>query len=533
MGANSRQVLEFKADCIERTLREHRAPVRVTGGLLLPRFQQFNLTPYRGVKVGQIIARAEELALALGVERLRVRRLAGCVSVEIPRSDPKTVYLSALCKRHMESHLAAQGDPLKSWSFGSAVLGLGSNGQPLLIRLPSTNVTHILIAGTTGSGKSVLATAIVTSLAFRHPPDQFRFVFIDPKRRGFGPLAGLPHLTGQVIQHGDEALQTLNGLVALMVERDHEGVQPYSAGKPGPPRIVVVIDELADLLAITGGAAQEPLTRLVQRGREAGIHLIASLQKPLAGLVGPLALGNFPVRLVGQVTNPSEAAIATGFGETGAETLRGPGDFLAVAEGSFIRFQGAFISPEHLAPWVARLSQKYSRVAPVDFPQPEPEPEATTPERESERKLQEYVGKGVDVWLKASHGGRFTGKKADLAQAIFGNRSTAGHQGKWVGRVITYLEANPPQGGGGGDPIFAEVNLAPPEWPIDKQTGEPAIPFRWCRITFALYRRNLTAWKVDRAVSNIGGEHLEPPSGWHWFATDFLPSLFSFFLSDW
>jgi S-DNA-T family DNA segregation ATPase FtsK/SpoIIIE len=196
---------------------------------------------------------------------------------------------------------------------------------------------------------------IIASLALHHRRSQLGFVLIDPKRRAFGPLAGLPHLLRPVLSEPQAASQTLQALVDLMLARDREGRVPAASGRAGEPRVVVVIDELADLLMVTGPETQGALTRLAQRGREAGIHLVVGTQKPASAVVGSLARANFPVRLVGRVTSPEEAKVATGYAGTGAERLRGPGDFIAVTGGQVTRFQAAYIPPRELVQVVSQM----------------------------------------------------------------------------------------------------------------------------------------------------------------------------------
>jgi S-DNA-T family DNA segregation ATPase FtsK/SpoIIIE len=223
----------------------------------------------------------------------------------------------------------------------TAVLGLGDDGAPLLIRLPSPDVAHVLVAGTTGSGKTILLRAMVLSLSLLHPqPHELALVLIDPRGgQAFECLSTLPHLPRSAVRKAEHARETLGSLVRLMDRRDQ-------GAETGPP-VVVVIDELADLLMTTNGTA-EYLTRLVQRGRGAGIHVVAATQKPTAEVLGPLVKANFPARLVGKVTSATDARVATGWSGTGAERLQGRGDFIAVAEGRVMRFQGAYISPERI-----------------------------------------------------------------------------------------------------------------------------------------------------------------------------------------
>jgi S-DNA-T family DNA segregation ATPase FtsK/SpoIIIE len=198
-------------------------------------------------------------------------------------------------------------------------------------------VAHVLIAGTTGSGKTALARTIVVSLALYNGQRQLQLVLIDPKGRGFEPLAQLPHLLEPVVNRADQAAPVLERLVTEMERRDAEG--------RAEPRLVVFLDELADLVQVGGKDMEQLLTRLTQRGREAGIHMVACTQKPTAAAIGGLVKSNFPVRLVGSVASPEDAKVASGLARTGAERLLGQGDFLVVANGHATRLQAAYVSP--------------------------------------------------------------------------------------------------------------------------------------------------------------------------------------------
>jgi S-DNA-T family DNA segregation ATPase FtsK/SpoIIIE len=209
-----------------------------------------------------------------------------------------------------------------------------------LVRLTAPDVAHILIAGTTGSGKTALARTLLTSLAIHNRQTEVQLVLIDPKGRGFGPLAALPHVLGDVVADGREAVERLRWVVQEMERRDRE--------KANRPLLVVAVDELADLLQTGGSQVEAMLTRLSQRGREAGIHLVACTQKPTAALIGGAMKANFPVRLVGAVASRDEARYATGIADSGAEKLEGKGDFLLVAKGELVRFQSAWLGPSDL-----------------------------------------------------------------------------------------------------------------------------------------------------------------------------------------
>jgi S-DNA-T family DNA segregation ATPase FtsK/SpoIIIE len=271
---------------------------------------------------------------------------------------------------------------------GIAVLGLCDDGAPRLLRLPSPDVAHVLIAGTTGSGKTALCQTMILSLAMTHRRSQLQFVLAEgPKRHAFKPFARLPHLLRPVIGDATEAVDALRELVRLMEARrvyplrvswgaQGETLAPArSAGVT--PRILVVLDELADLTygANAGGKAlNEHLTRLVQRGREARIHVMACTHtgpggqcqgKPSSQVMGTLIRANFPVRLVGKVVSPdayplrvswgSRARVAAGIGGTGAEKLTGRGDFVAIAAGQVIRFQAAYVSAAEMDQVVAQM----------------------------------------------------------------------------------------------------------------------------------------------------------------------------------
>jgi S-DNA-T family DNA segregation ATPase FtsK/SpoIIIE len=163
-----------------------------------------------------------------------------------------------------------------------------------------------------------------------------QLLLIDPKGRSFSCLSALPHLLCPPLSSVADSVDQLNWLVQEMERRDRRGVNA--------PRIVVFLDELADLLMLGGKELEFALTRLSQRGREAGVHLVACTQKPTAAVIGSLTKANFPVRLVGSVTSPEEAKVAAGISGSGAERLQGRGDFLLVLKGHSTRFCAAYVS---------------------------------------------------------------------------------------------------------------------------------------------------------------------------------------------
>jgi S-DNA-T family DNA segregation ATPase FtsK/SpoIIIE len=361
-----RHKLEFQANRIEAVLALHKVKARVTGGTVSPRWVRFQVLPAVGARISRIKNLSEELAAALDATNCRVSRRGAAVAVEVPRDDPQPVRLLSLYEQLSQE---TPGSMAQNPTIPpvTAILGLADDGAPLLIRLPSPDVAHILVAGTTGSGKTVLLQSIILSLAMTNPPlrvsaprreeargEGLALVLIDPKGHAFGPFENLPHLARPVVCRPKETAEALHSLTRLM-DRRAEPPNPQSPTPNTFPPVVVVIDELADLLMVGGKPVQQALTRLTQRGREAGIHVVAATQKPTTAVLGPLVKANFPVRLVGRVTSVEDARTATGWTGTGAERLMGQGDFLAVAEGRVTRFQVAHVSPSEIRQVVRRL----------------------------------------------------------------------------------------------------------------------------------------------------------------------------------
>ena len=312
---------------------------------MTPRWVRYQVIPEISTKISRINALSEEIALHLGTQSVRVARQGPSVQIEVPRTDAQNVRLLQLSQQLTE--IPRQ----------SAILGLDESGLPLILRLSSPEVTHVLIAGTTGSGKTALARSMALSLAMHNRLGEVQMLFIDPKRNGFSPFASanaegcLPHLLRPVIDDVHQAVFLLGEMVTEMVRRDHE--------KVSEPRLIIFIDEVADLMEQGGKAMDRLLTRLTQRGRSAGLHLIACTQKPLAATIGSLTRSNFPVRLVGSVASADDARVATGIPSTGAEKLLGRGDFLLVSKGQVTRFQAAYVSEAEIKQVVGLLQARH------------------------------------------------------------------------------------------------------------------------------------------------------------------------------
>jgi S-DNA-T family DNA segregation ATPase FtsK/SpoIIIE len=345
--------LEQQADRIERIGQAHRLAVRVQGGVVTPRLVRFHLALDPRVPLKRLAALEEDLALALSVPSARLTRRDGVLALEVPRPGSATVSLV---------RLQAGLPPLPP---GTALLGRDEEGAPLLLRLTSPEISHVLIAGTTGSGKTALARGMLTSLALVHSPEELRLVLVDPKGRGLAAFAGLPHVVGEVLREEAAVEKRLTWLVEEMAWREESGVRL--------PRVVVAVDEVADLVA-GSAAAGELLTRLATRGREAGLHLLLCTQKPTAEALGTLLRANLPCRVIGRVTSAQEAVVASGIKGTGAERLLGRGDFLLVAGGEVVRFQAGYVSSEEIGVMVEMLRAEVAGPAALPAPAEMPVP---------------------------------------------------------------------------------------------------------------------------------------------------------------
>jgi len=327
---DSDSLLNQQADVIETVLAHFRLPARVNGGMVAPRFIRFYISPAQGTRLKRVIALEDEIALALGSQDVRINRRGGQIEIQVPRDSFHGLSLLAL------------RDKVKPIPPDTVMLGLDDEGHPLLVRLTSPDVAHALISGTTGSGKTALMRTIGFGIILESHPKDWGLVLIDPKGRGLRPLADAPHVIAQELGSPAEAAAgLLKWAVELMEKRDREEIDR--------PRIAVFIDEVADLMLAGGREVEIALARLSGRGREAGVHVIASTQKPNSQAVGSLARANFPLRLVGRVLSAEDSKVGAGLKGIGAERLLGRGDFIAVTGGKSVRFQAAYADPNELA----------------------------------------------------------------------------------------------------------------------------------------------------------------------------------------
>jgi S-DNA-T family DNA segregation ATPase FtsK/SpoIIIE len=353
----------------------------------------FEVEPAAGVKVNQIVSREDDLALALRAQRIRILAPIpgkGAVGVEIPNRRRRTVYLrEVLSSAAYESSDAALKIPL----------GVDVVGQPFVADL--TKMPHVLVAGATGSGKSVCLNAIITGLLFQHEPDTLRMVMVDPKMLELSAYNGIPHLVMPVVTEPKKASRALRWAVSEMEKRYKlmatcgarniagynekvaAGQAPTAPGVEAPPDrlsyVVVVIDELADLMLTAPAEIEEPIARLAQMARAVGIHLVLATQRPSVDVITGVIKANFPSRIAFQVASKTDSR--TVLDMNGAENLLGHGDMLFTPAGKPepYRVHGAFVSEEETARVVEFWKSKVRAVALEPGQEPAPPPLATSP----------------------------------------------------------------------------------------------------------------------------------------------------------
>ncbi len=319
-------------------------PIETFPGPVITRYE---FRPAPGVKVNQVVGLADDLALALSASRVRiVAPVPGkaAVGVEVPNRDPEVVPLAQI----IGSEDFSSSDAILPLALGETI-----DGQPFVADLAS--MPHLLIAGATGSGKSVCINVIITSLLFRHHPNDVRLLFVDPKRLELSVYAGIPHMERPVVTHPRGAERLLADAAREMDERYKtlaglgvRNISDYNRKAPEGqklPYIVIVVDELADLMMSQSAARIELLiTRLAQMARAVGIHLILATQRPSVDVITGLIKANFSCRIAFQVASKIDSR--TILDVNGADKLLGKGDMLYLSPGVAepVRVHGAYIS---------------------------------------------------------------------------------------------------------------------------------------------------------------------------------------------
>jgi len=328
-----------------------------------PVITRFEFEPASGVKLNKIVNLADDLALALKAHSVRIAPIPGksVVGIELPNKKRKTVSFR---------EIVARDEFLQSRSLLTIGLGKDIGGGTVINDL--ARMPHLLVAGTTGSGKSVFVNSVICSILFKATPDQVRFLMIDPKRLELFPYNGIPHLLHPVVVNPKKAAVALQWAVEEMerryrvlaekgtrdivqynkkIEREREVWEPGSTEEEPPalmPYIVVVIDELADLMMIAARDVEQFIARLAQMARASGIHLLIATQRPSVDILTGVIKANFPSRISFNVSSKVDSR--TILDKMGAEKLLGMGDMLFIPPGTsrLQRIHGAFISEQEI-----------------------------------------------------------------------------------------------------------------------------------------------------------------------------------------
>jgi S-DNA-T family DNA segregation ATPase FtsK/SpoIIIE len=373
------QLLEESAQHLKTVLEEFGVRGEVVTVRPGPVVTMYEFKPAAGIKTSRVIGLADDIARSMSALSARIAVIPGrnVIGIELPNSIRETVYLRELLQSETYE---------KTTSHLSLILGKDIGGQPVIADL--TRMPHLLVAGTTGSGKSVAVNTMILSLLFRLSPDRCKFIMIDPKMLELSVYDGIPHLLSPVVTDPKKAIVALKWAVRemenryramsklgvrnidgynvrikearqsgeMLVRRVQTGFDPDS-GKPifenqqldleSLPYIVVVVDEMADLMMVAGKEIEAAVQRLAQMARAAGIHLIMATQRPSVDVITGTIKANFPTRISFQVTSKIDSR--TILGEQGAEQLLGQGDMLYMAGGGRItRVHGPFVRDDEV-----------------------------------------------------------------------------------------------------------------------------------------------------------------------------------------
>ena len=380
------ETLEFTSRLIEKKLSDFGVAVKVLAAYPGPVITRYEIEPAVGVKGSQIVNLVKDLARALSVVSIRVvETIPGksCMGLEIPNPHRQTVRLSEILASEAYH---AMHSPL------ALALGKDIAGNPVVADL--ARMPHLLVAGTTGSGKSVTLNAMILSLLYKSELRHVRMILIDPKMLELSVYQDIPHLLAPVVIDMKHAVNALGWCVAEMDRRyklmNWLGVRNLSgfnhkvaeaekqgrklddpltldSGEPEPlkamPHIVVVIDELADLMMVVGKKVEELIARLAQKARAAGIHLVLATQRPSVDVITGLIKANIPARIAFQVSSKVDSR--TILDQSGAETLLGAGDMLYLPPGTGLpqRVHGAFVADQE----VHRVVEHLKSLAAPDY----------------------------------------------------------------------------------------------------------------------------------------------------------------------
>lgn len=378
------ELIHANAAKLERTFQSFGVKARVTQVHLGPAVTKYEVHPDVGVKVSKIVSLHDDLALALAAKDIRIEApIPGksAIGIEVPNSEVAMVSLREV----LEANYNDKPD-------SKLLIGLGRDitGESVFAEL--NKMPHLLVAGATGSGKSVCINGIITSILMRAKPHEVKLMMIDPKMVELNVYNGIPHLLAPVVTDAKKASQALKKVVNEMerryelfshtgtrnIEGYNEYVKRYNAEEevkqPLLPYIVVIVDELADLMMVASSDVEDAITRLAQMARAAGIHLIIATQRPSVDVITGVIKANIPSRIAFAVSSATDSRTILDMG--GAEKLLGRGDmlFLPVGASKPVRIQGAFLSDEEVEEVVdfvidQQKAQYQEEMIPDDIPE--------------------------------------------------------------------------------------------------------------------------------------------------------------------
>ncbi|MDI6758147.1 MAG: DNA translocase FtsK [Candidatus Omnitrophota bacterium] len=339
--------LTSSARILEETLEDFGISVKVTDIERGPVITRYELEPAPGVKLNRIVALNDDIALTMKAQSVRILAPIpgkGRVGIEVPNTVSSFVYLK---------EVIASAEFQKAKFSLALSLGKDITGGPIIADLD--DMPHLLIAGTTGSGKTVCVNSFILSLLFKNTPNDLKFLMIDPKMVELMPFNGLPHLICPVVTDAKKASQALNWVVAEMEERyqllakvSARNIESYNEKQEKLPYIIVIIDEFADLMNVAADTIENAIQRLAQLSRAVGIHLILATQRPSVNVITGVIKANLPARVSFKVASKVDSR--TVLDMNGADKLLGKGDmlFLRPGESKLIRIQGAFIKDKEI-----------------------------------------------------------------------------------------------------------------------------------------------------------------------------------------
>ncbi|WP_144462030.1 FtsK/SpoIIIE family DNA translocase [Bacillus pumilus] len=343
---------------LEKTFQSFGVKAKVTQVHLGPAVTKYEVYPDVGVKVSKIVNLSDDLALALAAKDIRIEApIPGksAIGIEVPNAEIAMVSLKEVLESKQNDRPNAK-----------LLIGLGRNISGEAVLAEMNKMPHLLVAGSTGSGKSVCINGIITSILMRAKPHEVKMMMIDPKMVELNVYNGIPHLLAPVVTDPKKASQALKKVVSEMERRyelfSHTGTrniegyndyikrmnQSEEAKQPELPYIVVIVDELADLMMVASSDVEDSITRLSQMARAAGIHLIIATQRPSVDVITGVIKANIPSRIAFSVSSQTDSRTILDMG--GAEKLLGRGDmlFLPVGANKPVRVQGAFLSDEEV-----------------------------------------------------------------------------------------------------------------------------------------------------------------------------------------